>query len=333
MKKLICVTLSVLMALSVLALVSCGGKQETLKLGLGVYTQIAKATSADGDANGQGQATVTAAAVTVDADGKIVACAIDCADNTVAYTSEGKAIANDPFKTKYELGNDYGMKAYAGSAKEWYEQVDAFETLVCGKTLDEVKALVVNGDKGTDEVISAGCTITVAEFVLAVEKAYNNAVASEATAAHTLKLGVHTEQTTKDAVEDAAGHSQLETTFFAAAVDAEGKIVAASSECVQVQFTFDAAGASTFDTAKAVSGKKEAGLGYGMSQWGTDLNGDGVVKEWIDQAAAFDAACIGKTAGEINSLLGENGYGNADLQTAGCTIVVTGLVKAAAKIG
>jgi ABC-type branched-subunit amino acid transport system ATPase component len=70
-----------------------------------------------------------------------------------------------------------------------------------------------------------------------------------------------------------------------------------------------------------------------MSQWGADLNGDGTVKEWYEQADAFNAATIGKTAGEITSLLGDNGYGNADLQTAGCTIAVSALVKAAAKIG
>ena len=54
---------------------------------------------------------------------------------------------------------------------------------------------------------------------------------------------------------------------------------------------------------------------------------------WLLQAGAFDAACIGKKAGEVSSLLGENGYGNADLKSAGCTVLVNGFVKAAAKIG
>ena len=70
-----------------------------------------------------------------------------------------------------------------------------------------------------------------------------------------------------------------------------------------------------------------------MSAYGTDLNGDGTVKEWFEQAAAFDAACIGKTAAEIASLMADNNYGVADLQSAGCTILVTGFVKAASKIG
>lgn len=332
MKKLLCVLLSALMLLPAFVFSGCG-QAETLKFGLGVYTDVSKASDANEDTAGQGKVAITAAAVTVDAAGKIVACVLDTADITVSYTADGKAVANDGFKTKYEQGADYNMKTYGGAAKEWFEQAAAFETVVAGKTLDEVKALVAAENKGNEEVISAGCTIMIHEFVLAIEKAYNNAATSNATADHALKLGTHTEQSTGDATEDKDGQNQIETTFFAAAVDAEGKVVAASSECVQVKFTFDAKGASTYDLNKAVLGKKEAGAGYNMSAYGTDLNGDGVVKEWNEQSAAFDAACIGKTAAEIASLMGENNYGNADLQSAGCTILVNGLVKAASKIG
>lgn len=332
MKKLLCVVLSVLMLLPAFAFTGCG-KEEALQFGLGVYTNVSKASSATEDTAGQGKVAITAAAVTVDAAGKIVACVLDTADITVSYTADGKAVANDGFKTKYEMGTDYNMVKYGGSAKEWFEQADAFESVVVGKTLDEVKALVADANKGTEEVINAGCTIMINEFILAIEKAYNNVAASGVTAAHTLKLGAHTEQSAKDATEDKDGQNQIETTFFAAAVDAEGKVVAASSECVQVKFTFDAKGASTYDLSKTVLGKKELGAGYNMSAYGTDLNGDGVVKEWFEQAAAFETACIGKTAAEIVSLMGDNNYGVADLQSAGCTILVNGLVKAASKIG
>ncbi len=336
MKKLLCLSLSVLM---VVAMVGCKKKDakeetkaETLKFGMGVVTDVSKASNAEGDANGQGKATTNVAVVTVDAKGKIVACQLDTADATVAYTGEGKAVANESFATKYELGKDYNMVAYGGAVKEWYEQADAFESVVCGKTLDEVKALVAGEGKGTEDVINAGCTITITEFVQAIEKAYNNAAASDVTAEHTLKLGVSTAQSCKDATGDKDGQNQLETTFLAVAVDADGKIVAASSDCVQVKFTFDATGASTYDLTKTVSSKKEAGANYGMSAYGTDLNGDGVVKEWNEQAAAFDAACVGKTASEIASIMGDNNYGNADLQAAGCTILVDGFVKAASKL-
>ncbi|MBE6589525.1 MAG: hypothetical protein E7643_05035 [Ruminococcaceae bacterium] len=329
MKKILCALLCAVMLLGTLVFVGCTGEPEeaTLKFGMGVYTDVTAATSADEDVKGEGSAAITAAAVTVDADGKIVACVVDTAANTVTYTAEGKAIANDSFKTKGEMGKDYNMVAYGGAKKEWFEQADAFEAFVAGKTLSEVKALVAENKKGTDEVLSAGCTIMIHEFVYAIEKAYNNAVESDATAKHTLKLGTVTQQTNKDATEDVAGQSQLETTFFAAAVDADGKVVAATSDCVQIVFGFDAAGATTYDLTKKVLSKREKGENYGMKAYG------GSEKEWFEQADAFCAACIGKTASRISALAAEDGYGTADIKSAGCTILVDGFAKAAAKIG
>ena len=324
MKKIICMTLCILM---VVACVACGEKApETLKYGFGVYTATPSATDA-AEKDGQGKVAITGAVVTVDAEGKIVACTLDTADITVKYTAEGKAIANDAFKTKYEMGNDYNMKAYGGAALEWYEQADAFEKVVSGKTLNEVKALVAEGNKGTEEVISAGCTIMVNEFVGAIEKAYHNAAASNVTADDTLKLGVFTAQTCADATEEKNGQNKVETTFFAAAVNAEGAIVAASSDCVQVSFTFDAAGATTFDTTKAILSKGEQGNGYNMKAYG------GAALEWYEQAAAFDKACVGKKPADIASFMGADNYGTADIKGVGCTILVDGFVKAAAKIG
>ena len=327
MKKTLSLLLCVLMILSTLTLFGCGAKEEPLKFGLGVYTNVTKATSAEGETNGQGNVAITVAAITVDAEGKVVSCALDTADITVAYTADGKAIANDSFKTKAEQGDSYGMKAYAGAAKEWYEQADAFETIAAGKTLAEIKALIAEGGKGTADVISAGCTITVGDFINAIEKAFANLNDSDATSAAAVKLGLHTEQTLTDATEEKDGKNQTETTVYAAAVGADGKIVAAASECVQVAFTFDAKGASTYDLTKAVSGKREAGDNYGMKAYG------GAAKEWYEQADAFNAATLGKTAGEIASLMGADNYGSADLKSAGCTILVNGLVKAASKIG
>ena len=322
MKKITALLLCALLALSAFVLVGCGEtKEEALKLGLGVYSTAEKATDADGDTNGTGEAVITAAAVLVDANGKIVKCVIDVADNSVGYTSTGKAVANASFKTKYELGDSYGMKSPYGSAKEWYEHADAFVAACIGKTVDEVKAFVAADGKNTDAIISAGCTIAANEFVKAVEKAVANAKDSDATKSSTLKLGVSTTQTTSDATEDKAGSNKLDTTIFAAAVDASGKIVAATNETVEVDFTFDVTGKSTFDMTKAIEGKREKGDAYGMkSPYGS-------AKEWYEHADAFVAACIGKTASEVASLA------TADIQAAGCTIAADNFVKSAAKIG
>ena len=319
MKKLTALLLCALLALSAFVLVGCGNnEEEALKLGLGVYS-TATAKNADGETNGSAEAVITAAAVLLDKDGKIVKCVLDVADNKVDYTSAGKAVANDSFKTKHELGDDYGMKnPDYGSAKEWYEHANAFCTLVEGKTVSEVKALIAADGKNTDAVISAGCTIAAEEFVKAVEKAVANAKDSAATKSTTLKLGMATTQTVKDATEEKAGSNKVSTDIFAAAVDKDGKIVAATNECVEVDFTFDVAGKSTFDATKAIEGKRAQGDAYGMKN-----PNYGSAKEWYEHADAFVAACIGKKAGEITT----------DLQVAGCTIAIDGFVKAAAKAG
>ncbi|MBQ2759745.1 MAG: hypothetical protein IJE93_08260 [Clostridia bacterium] len=336
MKKSLVIVLALLMAVTAV-FAGCGNTTnteetteqsaaDTLKFGSAVYVSAPTATDATEDKDGSGKIDITVAAVTVDADGKIVSCALDTASNTVNFTADGKAVAAESFKTKYELGADYNMVAYGGAAKEWFEQADAFETLVAGKTLDEVKALVAEENKGTEEVINAGCTIMIAEFVGAIEKAYNAAAESAVTADATLKVTAATEQSCADATEDKDGSNKVSTTVFAAAVDAEGKVVAAASDCVEVSFTFTTEGVSTLDTTKEVASKKEQGENYGMVAYG------GAEKEWFEQAAAFDAACVGKTASEIAGFVAEDGYGVEDIRAAGCTIYVTGFVKAASKI-
>lgn len=324
MKKLLSLILSILMVLSLATLVSCK-KEANLKLGMGVYTKVS-ATSAEGDTDGEGKATVTAAVITVDDAGKVVACQLDTIENAVKYTADGKALTNNEFKTKHELGKNYGMTAY-GAAKEWFEQADAFEALVAGKTLDEIKAMVAEGDKGTADVKTAGCTIMINEFVKAIEKAFANLADSTATASSVLALGMHTEQKTTDATEEKDGTNQVETTAFAAAKDADGKVLVAASDCVQVAFTFNTKGTSTFDATKAVSTKRELGKNYGMTAYG------GATKEWFEQADAFNALCVGKTASEIKALCADDNYGTDAVKSAGCTVLVNGFANAAAKIG
>ena len=325
MKRFICILLSVLMLSAALSLTGC--KKKDLRFGMGVYANVSEVTSAEADKDGQGKIDVTVAVLTVDKKGKVVACQLDMAENTVKYSAQGKAISNDGFKTKYEQGNDYNMAAYGGAAKEWFEQADAFEGVVVGKTLDEIKAMVADGGKGTDEVINAGCTIAIGDFVSAIERAFEGLSESDATSEDTLELGINTEQTVTDATADKDGSNEVATTIFAAAVDADGKVIVAESDCVQVAFTFDSKGNTTFDATKPVVTKRQAGADYGMVAYG------GAAKEWFGQADAFDALCVGKTADEIVALCGADGYGTEEVKSAGCTITVNGFTKAAAKIG
>ena len=339
MKKFLSIAIAIVLVAGVLFLVGCDkGPEESkndtptnLKFGMGVVAAYGEAKDASDEGNGEGEVIVNVAAVLVDADGKIVKCVLDCADNKAQFTAEGTAVEAGEFKTKYELGDDYNMVAYGGSISEWYAQADAFAKLVEGKTIDEVKALVAEDGKGTADVVNAGCTIAVADFVKSVEAAVANVAESNATADSTLKLGIVTSQSSKDATDEANGEIELATTVVATALDAEGKVIVAATDVAAGALAFDTKGVSATDTTAAIATKKSQGADYGMSAYGQDLNNDGVVKEWFEQGAAFDAALAGKNATEIGALAVETGYGAADLQTAGCTIHVGDMVKAAVK--
>ena len=334
MKKILSVALVALMLLAAFA--GCGKTEaETLKMGMGVHAYYEAAQSADGDTNGVGEVIATVAAVLVDKDGKIVKCEIDTADNTVEFTSAGAAVPAGEFITKYALGTNYNMAAYGadlngdGVVKEWFEQADAFEAACVGKTVDEVKALLADGYYGTEELAKAGCTIGVADFVKAVEKAMATAADSNATAADTLKVSIVSTAAGTDATADAPGSYEMEIAFAAAAVK-DGKVTAMATDTLAAAFDFDAKGATTTDVAAELKTKNELGTAYNMAAYGTDLNGDGVVKEWNEQAAIFSAACVGLTADEIAALVAADGYyGVESVQTAGCTMGIDMLAKAA----
>ena len=298
---------------------------ETVKFGSAYVLSSLAATDATEDKNGQGSVDLTAAVITLDKDGKIVACDLDTLQIKAAYTTEGKAVASE-FKTKREIGDAYNMVAYGQAKQEWYKQADAFEALIVGKTVADVRGLVVNEtNKGTDEVVNAGCTIMINEFVNAIEKAAQGAKDSDLNRDAAVKVTMATEQTCTDATEDKAGSNKVSTTIFAAALK-DGKVALASSDCVEIEFGFDVAGKSTFDASKVIKSKREKGDAYGMVDFA------GSAKEWYAQADAFDAACVGKTGAEIAGLKAEDGHGVDSLKSAGCTIYVTGFVAAASKI-
>ncbi|MDD4699476.1 MAG: hypothetical protein PHV07_04350 [Oscillospiraceae bacterium] len=147
------------------------------KLGLGVTTNIEKSKDA-GEKDGQVQVYSTYSAVTFGADNKITSCAIDASQNNVNFGKTGK-ITSDlaaEMKSKVELGNGYGMKGNSDISKEWFEQSDAFANYVVGKTLDEVKGIAVNDEfKTTDEELKASVTVSIGDFMKAIEKSSANA--------------------------------------------------------------------------------------------------------------------------------------------------------------
>ena len=338
MKKFISIALVLALAISVIAMVGCG-KNEPLKLGLGVVSSLGEVKNAEGEVNGSGELNTTAIAVLLDKDNKIVAIDLDSAQIKAGWTSEGKVVATEDFRTKYELGADYGMSAYGtkhdgsdGAVKEWNEQADAFMAAATGKTLDEVKAMMGADTYATGDLAAAGCTISVGEFVAALEKAVANAAESTATAENKLNLAIVSSASNTDATEEAEGAVEISSTIVAAVVDADAKVVASKTDSVTGKVAFNLKGVSSTDTTAEIKTKLELGADYGMSAYGTKHDGsEGAVKEWNEQAAAFDATLVGKTASEFSALMGADTYAIGDLAAAGCTISVGDMIKAAEK--
>ena len=282
-------------------------------------------TFATADVAGAQELEIYTFAAALGADGKVVTATSDCVPVTFTFDNTGKSTfdATKAVLSKRELGNDYGMSKIG--KKEWFEQVNALEGVVAGKTLDEVKALMVEGYKPGDALVAAGCTISIPDYIAAIEKAYNAAKnGPEVAADATLKIGMYTEQSIADATADKDGSNSADVYGFAAAVDANGKVIKGFSDCVQINGAFDTTGKSKFDTTKEIKSKFELGSDYGMTAIGK--------QEWYIQAAAFDAQCEGKTGAEIAGLVNTDGKGVESVQTAGCTITISGMVKAASKI-
>ncbi len=322
MKKILSLGLAFLNMFFVLSIAGCG-KAEPLKMGFGIAAEISEIKNADGETNGYADTTATLAAVLVDKNGKIIKCAIDTAENPLDFTSDGKAVAAGDLLTKTEHGDNYGMKK-SGAKKEWYEQKDAFIAVVVGKTIDEVKALEKDG-KGTDEVVNAGCTINITNFVLALDEAVKNAAESEATADDTLQVSIVTSQTDmKDATDVDMGKNEFSLTFVAIAINSTKKVTASKTDALSFAVEFDDKGVSESEFGKDVTTKRDAGDDYGMKKAGAK-------KEWYAQADAFDAQIVGKTANGIKDLSDNTGKAVEDLVTAGCTINVADMIKAAVK--
>ena len=347
MKKVLSLILVAIMALSVFALASCGdkttGTEETtaateaaaLKFGLGVVSAISKVTDADGDTDGSATVDTTAVAVLLDAEGKFVDLDIDTLQAKTAWTSAGVAATATEALTKYDKAYDYNMAAHGtkhdgseGQPLEWFEQIDAFIATAKGKTLDEVKAFVGEDTYTTGDLATAGCTISVADIMKALDKAIANA--AETTANGALDLAFATSISNADAAEDKEGKITVNATIVAAVVDAEGKVLVAKTDCAQNAVTFDVAGVATVDAAAELKTKLELGDAYNMAAYGKKHDGsEGQPLEWYAQAAAFDAALVGKTAADFAALAGEDGYATGDLATAGCTMAVADMIKAA----
>ncbi len=156
----------------------------SLKTGLGSVVSLENSRGATTDASAAAQADVTMCAASFDSDGTIISITFDVAECKVSYDAQG-ALTTDisaPIKTKRELGDDYNMKPASAIGKEWYEQVDALQEWMVGKTVDEVSGMEVKtvedrGDNIPNEAdLVSSVTIDVGIFLEAMKVAYDNAM-------------------------------------------------------------------------------------------------------------------------------------------------------------
>ncbi|WMJ85723.1 hypothetical protein [Anaerocolumna sp. MB42-C2] len=300
-----------------------------VKTGLAVINDISSSTSATADADGVNQTNSVVVAVTVGQDGKILDCKLDMAQTKINFSKEGKLTTSaESFKSKQELGADYGMKSASGIGKEWFEQANAFADYVTGKTVDEVKGIAVN-EEGvpTDADLASSVTVHIGDFVAAVEKAVANAQDLGATDADKLGLGVTTNmENSKDAAADADGVAQAYSYYIVTTSDATGKITSCLIDASQGIVNFDATGKITNDITVAPQTKDELKEAYGMKK------ASGLGKEWYEEANTFAQYAVGKTVDELKGIaVNEEGAPTTADLTSSVTIDIKNFVTSIEK--
>ncbi len=305
MKRFIAIALMAAMSLS---MVACSNSGSSSKASGDAKVGVSVSASVEGEAE---KATFGAvyAAVMVDSNGKIIACDIE--ETQIKPSIADGTVGEVDLRTKTEKQGDYGMAGASGIGKEWYEQAEAFEKYVVGKTAAEVRAIPVTDGKTTDADLAAGCTITVTGFIDAVASAAESASVTVG-ASDKLGLAVTSADASK---EDSVAYN---TEFCAVTVGSDGKVTSCQIDALQGKLPI-VDGAFDIDSAKHTS-KKQLGEDYGMR------GSSAIGKEWFEQAAAFETYVTGKTADEVSKTAVTDGKASdADL-SAGCTITVSSIL-------
>ncbi|HAL74365.1 MAG TPA: hypothetical protein DCM45_04630, partial [Clostridiales bacterium] len=324
MKKILAMFL---IALMILGLAACAGKptDAAVKTGLGiVFSNSNSKDPADGkDGTIDSQAYV--AAVTVDKDGKVVKCVIDAMQSKFTFTtgSEIKTTADTVFKSKNELGNDYGMKKASKIQKEWFEQAAAFAAYCVGKTSDQIKNIAVTEGVATDADLKSSVTVRIATFQDAVTKAIANAADVGAKASDKLGLAIEGAATqTQTLAKDGKPATAVAYNYYTATTfDANGKITSCIIDASQGKFVVEN-GKITTDLNAEIKTKNELGDAYGMKK------ASKIQKEWNEQAAAFAKFAVGKTVADVKGISLTEGAPSAGTDLASSvTVHVTSFIN------
>ena len=211
--------------------------------------------------------------------------------------------------------------------KEWFEQMDALEELVTGKTAAEVAGLELDEGKLVDATSSV--TVTATGYLEAIALAFENAEDLGAKAGDSIKLGIQTSVSGSHDVganerTPDAGKVEAYTFYAALSVDSSDTITSAIIDASQGAVTFDAAGAITSDLSAKQASKNVLGADYGMK------GNSGIDKEWDEQAAFFADSLKGMNAAAVNGIeLDDSGKAADTDLLSGVTVTISGMVGAA----
>ncbi len=282
------------------------------KLGLGNVSTLAL------DGKDKTYIKTTVAAVLLDKDGKILSCDLDEAEFPVTL-KDGmmQDVAN--LLTKGEQGDDYTLTDSdrgegATGAQSWEEQVDAFCDYVEGMTGAEVSAIAATD--GKSDMIE-GCDLIITDFIMAVRHATDAAIAKNAAAKDDLQLAV----TVAKSGESTDQKPQFDVEMAVVTLDESDRITACITDTIQAKLKIDS-GVFAHEAGSLMS-KRAQGDSYNMKA------ASSIKKEWYEQANAFDAYAVGKTADTLGKTsLGDDGKTDA---ISGCTIAIGGMLKNAVK--
>ena len=297
MKKII--SLVLILTLSLFAFAACGGKdnddndntptEKNYSLAIGV------ATTQSGE-----KVTNTVAALVIE-DGKIVACRIDCIDVKASLLEDGTVDASKTYQSKAELGDSYDSYSPMPAGR-WYQQAQAVEKYVEGKTQAEVNGIALEGGK-TDLI--AGCSIAVGDFIKAIDNAFKSEHKVSFKTASEIKVGVAVAADVAPATKNDAVLAKY-TADFAATVLADGKIVASVIDSNEVNSTLTG---TEFGAITTPGTKLEQGDAY-------DSYSPMPSGRWYQQVEAFAKTAVGKSAADVAGLSIDG--------VAGCSIYAGG---------
>lgn len=282
---------------------------------LGYGTEVSLTGSKEGteEAGPSAQASATLGAVAFDAEGRIVDVQIDVIQPSITYTTEGTFDSDQQavISSKRDLGDDYGMIAASGIGKEWYEQIDALQNWMVGKTVEEITGL--NRDEDTD--LNSSVTISVDPYQRLVQEAWDNKVDAQGAT----KVGIAIDASAQRSAElqNDVIQAQFDIPMAAVAVDDAGVVKASFIDNAQVRQQFAADGSFAAEPEADAKTKNELGADYNM------IGASGIGKEWNEQAQAIADWAVGKDLAGIEGLSVTDGKTDDPDLSSSVTITVT----------